>query len=107
MFEMTKDPGIEPIGCTVPSILGWDAGIPPRLKLNQSLKQLCRELGFVCVDLFAETSEPGTQRLRSRFSSDGLHLNAAGYRTIAEAIFEEAVKDILIRELNILGETNL
>lgn len=101
MLEMAKDNGIEPIGCTVPSILGWDEGILPRLQLNQSLKQFCREKGFSCVDLFGKTCEPKTKRLRSNYSSDGLHLNAKGYRKMAETIFEESVKDILIQELNL------
>lgn len=101
MLEMAKDNGVEPIGCTVPSIIGWDEAIPPRLQLNQSLKQFCREKGFSCVDLFEKTCEPKTKRLRSNYSSDGLHLNAKGYRKMAEIIFEESVKDILIRELDL------
>ena len=28
MFEIAIDGGIKPIGCTVPSVLGWDEGIP-------------------------------------------------------------------------------
>lgn len=100
MFNMATGKGIEPIGCTVPSILGWDEGIPPRLELNQSLKQFCQEKGILCVDLFAETCESETKRLRPDFSNDGLHLNASGYKKMADLIFEQSVKDILNRELN-------
>jgi lysophospholipase L1-like esterase len=95
MFEITMDNNIKPIGCTIPSILGWDEGIPPRLKLNKMLKRFCRDKGIPCTDLFAKTCDPKTGRLRSDYSIDGLHLNASGYRKIAETIFEEAIKGLL------------
>ncbi|MCK4243608.1 hypothetical protein KAX03_01925 [Candidatus Bathyarchaeota archaeon] len=100
MFEMAIDNGIEPIGCTVPSILIWDEGIPPRLKLNQLLKGFCSERGIICVDLFIKTCNAETGRLRSDYSSDGLHFNTLGYKKIAETIFDESIKNLLIRELN-------
>ncbi len=100
MFEMAMDNGIEPIGCTVPSILRWNEGIPPRLELNQLLEGFCSEKGILCVDLFTKTCDPGTGRLRSDYSSDGLHFNTLGYKKIAETIFDESIKNLLIRELN-------
>jgi acyl-CoA thioesterase-1 len=95
MYEMALNNKIKPIGCTVPSILGGDEGIPPRVRLNKSIKQYCREKGVLLADLYAKTCNPKTKRLRSEYSSDGLHFNALGYRKIAESIFNEAVKGIL------------
>lgn len=95
MFKMALDNKIEPIVCTVPSILGWDEGIPPRLKLNQFLQHFCRENKILTVDLFTKTCDIETKRLRSNYSIDGLHLNALGYQMIAETIFEDAIKILL------------
>jgi len=101
MFETAIDEGIKPVGCTVPSILGWDKGIAPRLELNRLLMDFCYAKEIPCADLFASTCDPKTRRLRSDYSSDGLHLNISGYRKIAETIFEEAIKALLIRKLNL------
>ena len=92
MFKMAKDNNIGPIGCTVPSILGWDDFIPPRLELNKLLTRFCHEEEIPCVDLFFNTCDPKTNRLRPDYSSDGLHLNRLGYKKLAEAIFEEGVR---------------
>jgi lysophospholipase L1-like esterase len=99
LFEMARESGLKSIGCTVPSILGWDEGIPPRLKLNRLLKRFYRSKGALYADLFAKTSDPNTKRLKMEYSSDGLHLNALGYRKIAETIFEDTIKDLISREL--------
>jgi lysophospholipase L1-like esterase len=101
MFQMAIDNRIEPIGCTVPSVLGWDEGIQPRLRLNELLMRFCHEKEILCADIFAKTCDPETRRLRADYSSDGLHLNVPGYRRMAETIFEEAIKTILIRELDV------
>ena len=100
MFHMAMDNAIEPMGCTVPSVLGWDEGIPPRMELNELLKRFCSEKGILCADLFAGTCDPETKRLRADCSSDGLHLNGVGYRRIAETIFDEVIRSVLIRELD-------
>ena len=44
--------------------------------------------------------DPETKRLRADHSSDGLHLNTSGYRRMAETIFDEVTKSVLIRELD-------
>jgi acyl-CoA thioesterase-1 len=86
---------IQPIICTVPSILGFDEGIPPRLVLNRLIKNYGAEHGLVCVDLFTATCDSTTGRLRGEYSNDGLHMNTRGYETMAESIFSEAVCDIV------------
>jgi lysophospholipase L1-like esterase len=84
------------IACTVPSVLGFDEGIPPRLVLNSLIKGYCAEHNQICVDLFTVTCDSSTERLREEYSNDGLHLNTRGYETIAEAIFSEAVRGIIL-----------
>ncbi|MEE8570233.1 hypothetical protein DRO66_05170 [Candidatus Bathyarchaeota archaeon] len=99
MYEKAVDNNVEPIVCTVPSLLGWDEGIQPRLTLNHLLLHFCHEKNTLCVDLFEATCDSATKRLRSEYSSDGLHFNALGYRKIAETIFKEAVRRILTYDL--------
>ena len=95
MYREAVGHGIRPIACSVPSVLGFDDGIPPRLVLNRLIKEYSAEHGQICVDLFAATCDSATGRLREEYSSDGLHLNASGYEAMAEAIFSEAVRDII------------
>jgi lysophospholipase L1-like esterase len=86
---------IVPIACTVPSVLGFDEGIPPRIVLNQLIKEYSAEHHQVCVDLFTATCDSLTGRLREECSNDGLHLSTRGYETVAEAIFSGAVCGIV------------
>jgi acyl-CoA thioesterase-1 len=97
MFRMAKDQRIGRVGCAVPSILGWDEGIKPRLELNEAVKSFCHEMGIPCADVFQATCDPGTMRLRADFSSDGLHLNESGYKEIADTIYKEAIEDLLTK----------
>jgi hypothetical protein len=75
---------------------GFDAGIRPRIELNQSIKNYCAKQRIICVDnTFTATCDFETRRLKRELSNDGLHLNNEGYRTIAETIFSYAVKEIV------------
>jgi lysophospholipase L1-like esterase len=95
MYREAVRHGIRFIACTVPSILGFDEGIPPRLLLNRLIKKYSAEHSQVCVDLFTATCDSSTRRLNEEYSNDGLHMNTRGYETIAEVIFSEAVHGIL------------
>lgn len=95
MHELSLKNSIVPIGCTVPSILGFDAGIPPRLVLNELMQGYCSKAKLRCVDLFRATAEPASRRLDSRYSSDGLHLNAEGYRRMGVTIYNEGLAPLL------------
>jgi len=94
MYDEALGHGIRPIACTVPSVLGFDEGIKPRLRLNGLIKKLSADAGIICVDLFAATSD-SAGRLREEYSNDGLHLNASGYEAVAESIFSGAVSGII------------
>ena len=99
MYDDARQHAIEPIGCTVPSVLGWDEGIPPRQALNHAVQRFCREQDVLCADLFGGTCDPATNRLAAAYASDGLHLNAVGYRRLAEILFHDALRAIVAREL--------
>lgn len=95
MYRLSLENRIAPVACTVPSILGYDEGIPPRLVLNKLLQDHCQEIGIRCVDVFRATLEQTTNRLASRYSCDGLHLNSEGYRRMGAAIYDEGLFPIL------------
>ncbi len=95
MYRLSLENRITPVACTVPSILGYDEGIPPRLVLNQLLREHCREIGIRCADVFSATLEKATSRLASQYSSDGLHLSSEGYRKMGVVIYEEGLCPVL------------
>ena len=117
-YEQLQTHGILPVAVTVPSLrddIGQDdvfekgqslRGITPVVEraialreiLNQSIKDLSRERHIPVVDWFAETCEPKTQVLTSKYSNDGLHLTTAGYRKLAEMIWEQVMEDLLKKE---------
>ena len=95
MYDKSSSAGIEVIACTVPSIIGPEPSIKPRLELNEMIKDYCFDNEIVCVDLFESTITPGTNKLDKKYSSDGLHLNTAGYTKMAETIFEQAFSKLI------------
>jgi acyl-CoA thioesterase-1 len=91
MYEKLSSKGIEVVACTIPSIVGADTCVKPRLELNEFISDYCFENELVCVDLFSATVDPKTKMLDKKYSSsDGLHLSTAGYTKVAETIFEQA-----------------
>jgi len=83
---------ITPITCTVPSILGFDEGIPPRKALNSLIMGQSNESGLRCVDLFSALADHDTDRLAPQYSADGLHLNTDGYRKMGDTIYEDGLR---------------
>jgi hypothetical protein len=77
-----------------------EQAIALRVILNQSIKDLGGERRFPVVDWFAETCESKTQVLTSKYSNDGLHLTTAGYRKLAEMIWEQVMEGLLKKEAN-------
>ena len=99
-YTLALTAGIQPVGVTVPSIRveGYDAGALPawlhshlrsRLELNRLITERCALHRMPCVDLFQATLEKPSFLLEVRFSSDGLHLNTAGYLTFARLVWNE------------------
>ena len=104
LYTLALAAGMQPVGVTVPSIRAEDPGAGPlpdwlhshihyRLELNRLIAERCERHHMPCVDLFRATSEGPSFLLASRFSSDGLHLNAAGYRTFARLVWNELFAD--------------
>ena len=101
MYELALAGGIRPVAVTVPSIrvdgvpAGRDAGnwldehITRRQTLNRLIQDYCASKNVSCVDLFTATAEPETLRLAALYSNDGLHLTTAGYRLLADLLYEE------------------
>jgi lysophospholipase L1-like esterase len=98
LYFKTSEIGAEPIACTLTSVTGSDAAIPPIRLLNELIRKHCSENSIPSVDLFAATSDDGGRLMRG-FSSDGVHLTAAGNERVAHAIYEDVVKSVLNNKL--------
>ena len=96
MYTQACEHNIIPICCAVPSILGWDAGIPPRIQLNAHIQKYCHNTRLRFADLFTQTCDPHTKRLQGEYTSDGLHFNALGYQKMADIIYFDAIEPLLI-----------
>lgn len=101
LYTLALAAGIQPIGVTVPSMRveavdaeslslssdslpSWlHSRIQRRLELNRLIMERCQRHQMPCVDLCQATSEDSSFLLALHFSSDGLHLNTAGYMKFA------------------------
>ncbi len=92
MYHRALAARITPVACTIPSILGADDFIPPRVALNKKIAQEAGTLQIPLVDFFKATSDRDG-RLLEAYSSDGLHLNSKGYEKMAQAIYETLWRD--------------
>ena len=72
-----------------------EQAIASRVMLNQSIKELGHTQQFPVVDWFAATCESQFQSLATEFSNDGLHLNTAGYRKLAELVWNQVLGGLL------------
>ncbi|WP_447980665.1 SGNH/GDSL hydrolase family protein [Candidatus Nitrospira bockiana] len=97
MYDTAIQEQVQPVAVTIPSIradaggdpsgAAWiDAHLRRRRIVNAWLVEHAAKRAMPCVDLFAETAEPGTGRLAARYSNDGLHLTTAGYRLLADLV---------------------
>lgn len=99
MYRQALAAKITPVACTVPSLLGADDFIPPRLALNQKIEREAKTLQIPFVDFFRTTADP-EGRLLEKYSSDGLHLNSRGYEKMAQVLYETAFKNQPGREFS-------
>ena len=115
-YEQAQAHHILPIAITVPSLRddSWqnvpdnegrafeelasviEEAISARVILNQLIKDFCQERHIPIVDWFTETCESKTQALAARYSNDGLHLNVAGYKRLAELLWVQVIKGLLV-----------
>jgi lysophospholipase L1-like esterase len=95
MYDIALNEGIGVVACSVPSILGFDELIPPRLALNKLIRTEAEKRKMPFVDVFMATADPRTNRLLEDYSGDGLHLNSKGYDRMGKFIFDEWLKAVL------------
>jgi lysophospholipase L1-like esterase len=95
MYDAALNKGIAPVACSVPSILGFDALIPPRLQLNRMIRTEAEKRSVPFVDFFTATADQQTNRLSEDYSADGLHLNTKGYQQMGKYIFDKWLKAVL------------
>jgi acyl-CoA thioesterase-1 len=100
MYDSALSEDIHPVACSIPSILGFDELIPPRLRLNRMIQSNASKRGIAFIDLFAATADPQTNRLSEQYSSDGLHLNGQGYKRIGQCIFDNWLGPLLDKLTN-------
>ena len=95
MYDQAMDQGIVPVACSVPSILGLDELIPPRISLNRMISTEAEKRKVAFVDVFAATADRETKRLIEEYSADGLHLTPKGYQQIGRCIFDKWLAALL------------
>ena len=103
MYESARAVHIIPVPVTVPSIRVQGNGEEPegeawigqhlerRGELNEAIRAYAVSKNLPCIDLFAATVETGTNRLSAEYSNDGLHLTTAGYRLLAQLVYEQVL----------------
>jgi lysophospholipase L1-like esterase len=101
MYESARVSQVMPIAITVPSIRVDAAGGGPdveawigqhlssRAELNSLIEEYARSKGFPWIDLFMATVESTTGQLAAQYSNDGLHLTTAGYRLLAQLLYDQ------------------
>jgi lysophospholipase L1-like esterase len=99
MYEAALNNGIRAVACAVPSILGFDELISPRLGLNRLIRAEAETRKMPFIDLFTATADPRNNRLSEDYSADGLHLNPKGYERIGKHIFDKWLRAVLDQHL--------
>jgi lysophospholipase L1-like esterase len=95
MYDTARNKGIVAVACSVPSILGFDELIPPRLHLNRMIRTEADKRSITFMDLFTATADPRNNRLAEDYSADGLHLNTKGYQQMGKYIFDKWLRALL------------
>jgi len=95
MYDAALNTGIVSVACSVPSILGFDALIPPRLRLNRMIRTEAEKRSMPFMDFFTATANPQTNRLSEDNSADGLHLTTKGYQQMSKCIFDKWLRALL------------
>ncbi len=94
LYVKTSEIRAQPIACTLTSVTGFDAAIPLIRRLNELIREHCSENSILFADLYAATSDD-EGRLEERYSSDGVHLTAAGNERVAQAVYGDVVEGLI------------
>ena len=94
IYARARELGVEPVACTLTSIIQQNPIVLRIWELNSLIREHCAENRLQLVDLFGAVSD-GSGLLMEGYSSDGAHLNAEGNRRIASAVYAELVEQIL------------
>lgn len=109
MYEQALAGGATPVPVTIPSIRVEDVGGSPeaadwvqghvsrRRQINGLIIDYASRKGLPLIDLFTATADPATQQLAEVFSNDGLHLTTAGYRLLANLVYDQVSADARLR----------
>ena len=101
MYESARASQVMLIPVTVPSIRVDAAGGGPdaeawigqhlsrRAELNGLIQEYALSKGLPWIDLFMATVESTTGQLAAQYSNDGLHLTTAGYRLLAQLLYDQ------------------
>lgn len=100
IYDAARYNDVSAVACSVPSILGFDQLIPPRLDLNRAITAEAQKRKIPLLDLFTATADPQTNRLLEAYSADGFHLNSKGYERIGRYAFDEWLKAVLDKTTN-------
>jgi len=95
MYDAALNKGIVSVACSVPSILGFDELIPPRLQLNRMIHMEAGKRSIAFVDFFTATADARNNRLSEDYSADGLHLNTKGYQQMGKYMFDKWLRALL------------
>jgi len=95
IYDAARDKWISAVACSVPSILGFDELIHPRLELNKTICMEAEKRKIPFLDIFMATADKRNHRLLEDYSADGLHLNSKGYQRIGKYIFDKWLKAVL------------
>ena len=55
-------------------------------KVNKMIEELCKEKGYVFINMFDELNDPNLDKLIYEYSKDGLHLNDEGYVIVTKKL---------------------
>lgn len=109
MYELARASQVMPIPVTVPSIRVDLAGggsdseawmgqhLSRRAELNGLIQEYAHSKSLPWIDLFMATVEPTTGRLAAQYSNDGLHLTTAGYRLLAQLLYDQVFAKVFPR----------
>jgi lysophospholipase L1-like esterase len=94
IYARARELGIEPVACTLTSIVDKNPVVPRIWELNDLIRAHYEENRLRLVDLFEATSDESGLLIEG-YSSDGAHLNAEGNRRVASAVYSGVVEEVL------------